>query len=98
MQMKVLKSFLLSMFELVVKDFIGGILLTTSKDILAKFVKKTPWEVILERLLTRLLVTSLKWLSRLSTNQVWQDTVDDLLATLKGKGLKEAELPDRRQE
>ena len=98
MQMKVIKSFLLSMFELVVKDFVGGILLATAKDILVKFVKKTPWEVILERLLTRFLVTSLKWLSRLSTNQVWQDTVDDLLAALKGKGLKEAELSDRRHE
>lgn len=91
MKGKVVMSFFKGAFELLVKDFLMGVLLKTSGDILAKFVEKTPWAVILERLLTRLLVACLKWLSRLSTNEVWVDTVNDLLKLLKEKGLKEAE-------
>lgn len=83
-------SFFKGMLELVFKDFLVGVLAATTKDILVKFVEKTPWTVILERLLTRTLVACLKWLSRLSTNEVWVDTVNDLLKVLQEKGLKEA--------
>lgn len=85
-----LMSVLKGIWELVVKDLLSGILLSTVKDVLKKFVEKTPWSIIVERLLTRVLVFSLKWLASLSTNQLWVDTVNDLLSSLQGQGLKEA--------
>lgn len=83
-------TLLKQLWSFLIKDLVSGILLTTLKDIVLKFAKKTPWAVILERLLTRTLVVCLKWLSSLSTNTLWVDTVNDFLAVLKGQGLKEA--------
>lgn len=85
-------TLLRQLWSFLIKDLVSGILLTTLKDIAVKFAKKTPWAVILERLLTRTLVVCLKWLSSLSTNTLWVDTVNDFLAVLYGQGLKEAKL------
>ena len=86
----VLMKFLKEMWAFLIKDFLSGILAKTLKDIALKFIQKTPWTVIFERLLTRLLVVCLKWLASLSTNKLWVDTVNDFLAVLKGSGLREA--------
>lgn len=83
-------NILRQLWSFLIKDFVSGILATTLKDIALKFMEKTPWTVILERLLTRTLVVCLKWLSSLSTNTLWVDTVNDFLAVLYGQGLKEA--------
>ncbi len=83
-------AFLKALFEILVKDLLAGILLESVKDVVKKFVEKTPWTVIVERFLTRLLVFCLKWLSSLTTNTLWVDTVNDLITALKGQGLKEA--------
>lgn len=85
-------TILKQLWSFLIKDFVSGILATTLKDIALKFMEKTPWTVILERLLTRTLVVCLKWLSSLSTNTLWVDTVNDFLAVLYGQGLKEAKL------
>lgn len=85
-----LMNILRQLWSFLIKDFLSGILVTTLKDIALKFAKKTPWAVILERLLTRTLVVCLKWLSTLSTNTLWVDTVNDFLAVLYGQGLKES--------
>lgn len=85
-------NLLRQLWSFLIKDLVSGILLTTLKDIAFKFAQKTPWTVILERLLTRTLVVCLKWLSGLSTNTLWVDTVNDFLAVLYGQGLKEAKL------
>lgn len=83
-------TLLKQLWSFLIKDLVSGILLQTLKDVALKFAKKTPWAVILERLLTRTLVVCLKWLSSLSTNTLWVDTVNDFLAVLYGQGLKEA--------
>lgn len=93
MFMNVLKQ----LWAFLIKDFVSGILLTTLRDIALKFAKKTPWAVILERLLTRTLVVCLKWLSTLSTNTLWVDTVNDFLAVLYGQGLKESKLIEKTE-
>ncbi|WP_172562567.1 hypothetical protein [Vibrio furnissii] len=47
------------------------------------------WKVILERFATRMVIWGLEQLKQLSTNDVMAHTVDDILASLKGKRLKE---------
>lgn len=91
-------SILRQLWSFLIKDFLTGILVKTFKDIVLKVVDKTPWTVILERFLTRTLIVCLKWLASLSTNQLWVDTVNDFLAVLYGKGLKEARLIDKTKE
>lgn len=83
-------AILSSIWEVLVKDLLIGIVMTSVKDVAKKFVDKTPWAVIAERLLTRLLVFCFKWLATLSTNKLWVDTVNDFLSVLEGQGLKEA--------
>lgn len=78
------------LWSFIVKDFLAGILLTTLKDLALKLVEKTPWTVILERFLTRLLVMCLKWVASLNTNNLILSTVNDFLAVLQGTGLKAA--------
>lgn len=78
------------LWAFLVKDFLIKILLSTLKDVGLKFIEKTPWAIIMERLLTRVLVMCLKWLASLSTNKLWVDTVNDFLQVLKSSGLKEA--------
>lgn len=86
----IFKQMLVQLWTFLGKDLVINILLKTLKDVAMKFVHKTPWAVIMERLLTRVLVVCLKWLASLSTNQLWVDTVNDFLSVLKGSGLKEA--------
>ncbi len=47
------------------------------------------WQVIVERFATRLVVWGLEKLKSLTTNDVMQETVDDVLMSLQGKRLKE---------
>jgi len=47
------------------------------------------WQVIVERFATRMVVWGLEKLKTLTTNDVMQNTVDDVLLSLQGKRLKE---------
>ena len=78
------------LWTIVIKDFIAGILVNTVRDIVKKWVDKTPWSVILERFLTRSLVACLKWLVSLNTNSLVTATANDFLLVLQGTGLKAA--------
>ncbi len=59
-------------------------------EILQAIMSQITWTVVLERFLTRLLVGTLKWLKELSSNQLVDETIEDILDGLRQKGLREA--------
>ena len=65
-----------------------GIVLKGVWELLMSLVAKITWEVVLERFATRLVVWGLETLKKLSTNDVLNDTVEDILLALQGKRLK----------
>lgn len=66
-----------------------GIVGKTLLEVLKGLVFQIGWKIILERFATRLVVWGLETLKGLSTNDVLQETVDDIIASLQGKRLKE---------
>ncbi len=48
---------------------------------------KVTWRVVFERFYTRLLIYSLKKIKNMNTNDVIDDTVQDIIDILKGKRL-----------
>ncbi|EGQ8054722.1 hypothetical protein V8046_003632 [Vibrio parahaemolyticus] len=70
-------------------NFLVGIVGKTLLEVLKGLVFQISWTIILERFATRLVVWGLETLKGLSTNDVLQDTVDDIIAALQGKRLKE---------
>ncbi|HHG3392661.1 TPA: hypothetical protein ACPVY6_001949 [Vibrio parahaemolyticus] len=70
-------------------NFLVGIVGKTLLEVLKGLVFQISWTIILERFATRLVVWGLETLKGLSTNDVLQDTVDDIIAALEGKRLKE---------
>lgn len=54
-------------------------------------VFQVAWKVILERFASRLVIWGLEKIKTLSTNDVTQETVNDIILSLKGKKLKEVE-------
>ena len=69
--------------------FITGVLGKTLWEVLKGIALKITWKVVLERFATRSVVWGLETLKKLTTNDVVQGTVDDVIASLQGKGLKE---------
>ncbi len=61
-------------------------------EILQAIMSQITWTVVLERFLTRLLVGTLKWLKELSSNQLVDETIEDILDGLRQKGLREARI------
>jgi len=57
------------------------------KEILMSVLGKLPFKVIGERFTTRLIIYSLNKLKSMSTNEVVDDTVNDIINNLKGKKL-----------
>lgn len=55
------------------------------------------WQVIVERFATRVVVWGLEKLKTLTSNDVMQDTVDDVLKSLQGKRLKEVPIISDKQ-
>jgi hypothetical protein len=58
------------------------------KEMLLSLVGRVAWQAIFERASTRLLIFSLRKLESYSTNSVVRETVNDIINSLKGKGLK----------
>ncbi|MBM7454472.1 hypothetical protein HNR62_000301 [Oceanisphaera litoralis] len=54
------------------------------------FVGRIAWRFVAERFLTRTAVAALRKLERMSSNQVVDDTVEDIIAQLEGRGLPAA--------
>ncbi|MCG7499374.1 hypothetical protein MHO82_21135 [Vibrio sp. Of7-15] len=70
-------------------NFVTSVLLKTLYEVLKSLVTSLSWTVIVERFATRLVIWGLEKLKNLTTNDVVQDTVDDVIASLQGKRLKE---------
>ncbi len=71
--------------------FLTGILGKTVLEVFKGILFQITWKVILERFATRLVIWGLEKIKSLSTNDVTQDTMDDIIMSLKGKKLKEVE-------
>jgi len=65
-----------------------NILYMLIKEMVLSMIGKVMWKAIAERLATRLVVYGLKKLEGYSTNEVTSGLVQDILASLEGKGLK----------
>lgn len=70
-------------------SFLTGVLGKTVWEVLKGLLLQIAWKVIVERFATRVVVWGLEKLKSLTTNDVAQDTVDDILLSLQGKRLKE---------
>ena len=70
-------------------SFLTGIIGKTLLEVLKGLFFQIGWKIILERFASRLVVWGLEALRDLSTNGVIQETVDDVIASLQGKRLKE---------
>ncbi|WP_435247333.1 hypothetical protein ACMAZD_11545 [Vibrio sp. nBUS_14] len=70
-------------------SFLTGIIGKTLLEVLKGLLFQIGWKIILERFASRLVVWGLEALRDLSTNDVIQETVDDVIASLQGKRLKE---------
>ncbi len=71
--------------------FLTGILGKTAWEVFKGILFQITWKVILERFATRLVIWGLEKIKSLSTNDVTQDTMDDIIMSLQGKKLKEVE-------
>lgn len=72
-------------------NFITGILGKTLWEVVKGLVLQVAWKVILERFASRLVIWGLEKIKTLTTNDVTQETVSDIIDSLKGKKLKEVE-------
>jgi len=70
-------------------SLLTGIIGKTLLEVLKGMFFQIGWKIILERFATRLVVWGLETLKGLTTNDVMQNTVDDVIASLQGKRLKE---------
>jgi len=64
------------------------ILFTMLKEIFLSLIAKIAFKTVLERFATRLVVYGLNKLKDYSTNNVVDETVDDIINQLKGKKLQ----------
>ncbi len=72
-------------------SFLTGIIGKTLWEVLKGMFFQVAWKVILERFASRMVIWGLEKVKNLSTNDVTQDTVNDIILSLKGKKLKEVE-------
>lgn len=72
-------------------SFLTGLVGKTLLEILKGLFMQVAWKVVLERFATRAVIWGLEKLRDLSSNDVVQETVDDVIYSLRGKRLKEIE-------
>ncbi|EKO3478221.1 hypothetical protein NSB40_002584 [Vibrio fluvialis] len=72
-------------------NFLTSILGKTLWEVLKGLFFQVAWKVILERFASRLVIWGLEKIKTLSTNDVTQETLNDIILSLKGKKLKEVE-------
>ncbi|PNH91345.1 hypothetical protein [Vibrio diazotrophicus] len=72
-------------------SFLTGIIGKTLWEVLKGMFFQVAWKVILERFASRMVIWGLEKIKVLSTNDVTQETVNDIILSLKGKKLKEVE-------
>jgi hypothetical protein len=74
----------------IIKTLASAISWQLLQDTATAVLGRIQWTVVLERLLTRLLISLLHWIKRLSTNDVVDETVDLIAAMLEEKRLAKA--------
>lgn len=60
------------------------------KDALSALLGRIAWNILVERLVTRIVVAGLRKLQSMTTNRLVKQTVDDILNQLQADGLKKA--------
>lgn len=71
--------------------FLLKILWPTLKELALGMLAKIAFKTIFERFATRATIHGLEYLRNQSTNELWGDTFDDIIKSLKGKKLKVAD-------
>ena len=71
------------------------VLISSLMEVLKGILFQIGWKVVLERFATRLILWGLTTLKKLSTNDVVDETIEDVMASLRGKRLKE--VPDKQE-
>lgn len=69
----------------------GHVVIKLLKETLLAMLMRVGWRIVAERFLTRLVLWGLERLMNMSTNQVVKETFNDVLLSLKGKGLEVVE-------
>ena len=65
-----------------------SIIFSLLKEATLSIVGKIAWKIVFERFYSRLLIYSLNKIKSYSTNEVVDETVQDIIDSLKGKRLK----------
>jgi len=65
-----------------------SIVFSLLKETTLSILGKVAWRAIFERLYTRLVIYSLNKIKNMSSNDVVDETIEDILNSLKGKRLK----------
>lgn len=65
-----------------------SIIFNLLKETTLSILGKVAWRAIFERLYTRLVIYSLNKIKNMSSNDVVDETIEDILNSLKGKRLK----------
>jgi hypothetical protein len=69
--------------------FIKTIVLKLLKEALVSLFGKLPWGVLVERLVSRVVVAGLRKLAKMTTNTLDDETVEDVIRSLKRPDLPE---------
>lgn len=69
--------------------FIKTIVLKLLKEALVSLFGKLPWAVLVERLVSRVVVAGLRKLAKMTTNTLDDETVEDIIRSLKRPDLPE---------
>jgi hypothetical protein len=69
----------------------GPILIKLLKETLQTLILRVGWKIVVERFITRVVIWGLEELEKKQTNTVTKETLNDILASLKGKGLEVVE-------
>lgn len=64
-----------------------AIVVTLIKEMFLSIIGKIAFKAILERFFTRMIIYSLEKLKDMSTNTVVDETIEDVIKSLSGKGL-----------
>ena len=76
----------MTIFKSLMSAITGQLIADTARAVLGRI----QWPVVLERLLTRAVIAGLRWLARISTNTVVDETVELIATMLEEKKLVKA--------
>ncbi|WP_221800520.1 hypothetical protein [Oceanobacter mangrovi] len=59
-------------------------------DAISALIGRIGWQIIIERMVTRIVVAGLRQLESMTSNRLVTETVDDIIKQLQADGLKKA--------